>query len=285
VTYEFLRNLEDDGLYAPEIKPHSLQKIRLHNYYVSLFATAMKGGWPQRAYLGLYSGAGRARLAGSGEIVETTALSAFRPKHPFTKYIFVDKDPKCTSALRERIGALPGDFDCDVIESDVGEAIPEIVKVMPRFSADHGLLSFCFVDPFSAALDFDVIRELATRYKMDFLVLLMLGMDVRLNFKRYLEDPDDTRIGALIGDPQWRDEWNGRGLTRKDLVRFVLEKFNASMTQLGYAPSRPADSHPIRVMGKGVFLYSLVLYSKNPLGQKFWQATRAGTSPQLGLGV
>lgn len=41
--------LEDDGLYTPTVKEHSLRKIRLHNYYVSLFSTAMKNQWPQRA--------------------------------------------------------------------------------------------------------------------------------------------------------------------------------------------------------------------------------------------
>ena len=36
-------------------------------------------------------------------------------------------------------------------------------------------------------------------------------------------------------------------------------------------------------MGKKVFLYSLVFYSKNPLGQQFWQATRKSTDPQFSL--
>jgi hypothetical protein len=75
--------LEDDGLYTPSVKRHSLRKIELHNYYVSLFSTAMKNQWPQRAYLGLYSGAGRARVAETDEIVETTVMSAFRVRDPF----------------------------------------------------------------------------------------------------------------------------------------------------------------------------------------------------------
>jgi hypothetical protein len=79
----FLRGLEDDGLYTPSVKRHSLRKIEVHNYYVSLFSTAMKTKWPQRAYLGLYSGAGRARVAETDEIVETTVMSAFRVRDPF----------------------------------------------------------------------------------------------------------------------------------------------------------------------------------------------------------
>lgn len=73
-----VRGLEDDGHYTPSIKEHSLRKIRLHNHYVSVFSTAMKDKWPQRAYLGLYSGPGRARVAGTGEIVATSAMSAMQ---------------------------------------------------------------------------------------------------------------------------------------------------------------------------------------------------------------
>src|SRR4029077_4567853 len=85
VRGDFLRNLPDDELYLPSIKEHSLEKIRRHNYYARMFATSMKNKWPQRAYVGLYSGAGRARIEGTGEIIETTALSALRLADPFTK--------------------------------------------------------------------------------------------------------------------------------------------------------------------------------------------------------
>ena len=282
---DFLRGLEDDNLYAPEIKPHSLEKIRLHNYYVSLFTTSMKDRWPQRAYLGLYSGPGRARIEGTDEIVETTALSAFRLRYPFTKYIFVDDSLRCIEALRGRISALPNEHDVTLIERDVSHATPDIIEAMPAYWPGNGLLSFCFIDPFSAAFDFDVIRTLGGRYKMDFLILLMLGRDVRTNFKRYLEDPNDTRIGSLIDDPNWREEWLRQGLRMHDLIRFLLKKFDLAMTRLGYKAARPGDAHPIRVIEKRVFLYSLVLYSKDALGQQFWEATRKGTDPQLGLGL
>lgn len=279
----YLGGLEDDGLYTPDVKQHSLEKIRIHNYYLELFSTAMKGHWPQRAYLGLYSGPGRARVEGTGEVIETTALSAFRLRYPFTKYIFVDNNPLCIEALRGRIDSLPESHDVTLIQADVSEALPQIVEAMPQFRRGHGLLSFCFIDPFSAELDFEVIKTLGSRYRMDFLILLMLGRDVRTNFRRYLEDPADTRIASLIDDPNWREEWRERGLGRRDLVRFILRKFDAAMTGLGYMAARPGDSHPIRVMGKNVFLYSLVFYSKSDLGRRFWDATRRGADPQTKL--
>ena len=129
-----IRGLEDDGLYTPSIKEHTLRKIRLHNYYVSIFSTAMKTPWPQRAYIGLYSGAGRATVEETGEIVATTALSAIQMPDPFTKYIFVDNNPDCISALETRIDRLGGDHDVRYIQEDVTRAVPKIIKAMPSYS-------------------------------------------------------------------------------------------------------------------------------------------------------
>ena len=282
---ELARQLEDDGLYTPSIKEHSLRKIRLHNYYVRLFSTSMKNKWLQRAYLGLYSGAGRARVAETGEIVATTAISALALPDAFTKYIFVDNNPECIAALKARTRALGTDRDVSFIKKDVSEAVPAIIKKMPSFSKDRGLLSFCFADPFSAELDFSVLKQLASRYKMDFLVLLMLGRDVRTNFRRYLEDENDTRIAKLIDNEDWRDEWSVGGYQSNNVVRFMLEKFDEAMQGIGYRAARPDDAHPIRLLekNKNVLLYYLVLYSKHPLAQTFWNATRFGTDEQLPL--
>ncbi|MXZ20776.1 MAG: three-Cys-motif partner protein TcmP [Gemmatimonadetes bacterium] len=276
---------EDDGLHTPSIKEHSLRKIRLHNYYVTLFSTAMKNKWPQRAYLGLYSGAGRARVTETGKIVATTAVSALAVADPFTKYIFVDNNRECIAALKARASALDKGLDVSFIKKDVSTAVPAITKAMPSFSKNRGLLSFCFVDPFSAELDFSVFKELGSQYKMDFLVLLMLGRDVRTNFRRYLEDENDTRIAKLIDDENWREEWADRGYQARNVVRFMLDKFNQAMERVGYSAVRPDDAHPIRLLekNKNVLLYYLVLYSKHPLGRAFWDATRRGTDEQLSL--
>lgn len=155
---ELIRRLEDDGFYTPAIKEHSLRKIRLHNYYVRLFSTSMKNKWSQRAYLGLYSGAGRARVIETGEIVATTAISSLSVPDPFTKYIFVDNNPECIAALQARTRALGRHTDVSFITRNVSEAAPAIIKEMPSFSSDRPLLSFCFVDPFSAELDFSVLN-------------------------------------------------------------------------------------------------------------------------------
>lgn len=279
----FLRNLTDDGLYLPSIKEHSLEKIHRHNYLARMFATGTKYRWPQRAYIGLYSGAGRARVESTGEIVETTALSVFRLPDPFTKYIFVDSDLQCTQALKKRIAALPGQHDPEIILGDANEQVGSVLKALPRFSRNKGLLSFCFVDPFAANLKFRTIRALGTHRKMDFLILLMLGNDARRNFRRYHDDPSDTRIADLIDCPEWREEYRLSDDT--NIVRFLLRKFDTAMTNLGYRNAQPEHYHRVTAAGTGVMQYILILYSRHELGQAFWESTLAGSTPQLDLGL
>lgn len=54
--------MEDDGFYLPEIGAHSLDKIKRHDYYASIFSKAMAQKWTHRVYLGLYAGAGLRRV-------------------------------------------------------------------------------------------------------------------------------------------------------------------------------------------------------------------------------
>lgn len=269
--------VRDDGLYTPDIKLHSIEKIRLHNRYARIFATSMRSKWPQLAYVGLYSGGGHARISGTDEIVETSALSVLRQPDRFTDYIYVDYDQRCVEALRTRSEPLRAGARLSVIEADVNESVEQLRRALPTFSRTNGLLSFCFIDPFDLQLRFETIRRLSN-LRIDFLVLLMLGVDGRRNFKRYLLDPSSSRIGNLIDCPEWRQEYKTGG----SVVRFVLRKFDQAMQELGYL-SAADDIHPITISGMGVLQYVLAFYSKNPMGRHFWRQTRASLSPQLGL--
>lgn len=267
-----------DGLYTPDIKAHSLEKIRLHNRYAAVFATAMRPRWKQLAYVGLYAGAGHARVAGTMDVVETSALSVLRQQVPFTDYIYVDRDPACVEALRVRSALLKGSAKVTILNADVNESAAAVRSALPRFSKENGLLSFCFVDPFDLQLQFDTIRSLSD-LRMDFLVLLMLGVDARRNIDQYrrMEAPD--RIGKLIDCPDWRTKYP----SNRKIVPNLLGEFDQAMQRVNYLSASDDDAHWIKIPGMGVMLYVLAFYSKSQLGKKFWRATRTSLNPQLGF--
>ena len=271
---------EDDGLYLPEIKRHSLEKIAIHNRYAELFATAVRKKWPQRAYVGLYAGAGRARVVPTGEIVETSALVVVRQMYPFTHYVFADNNETCLGALRQRIEALNIAAACEFVPGDVNGVIAEIRRALPSYRRGMGLLSFCFVDPFDMTLQFSTIRALGD-LRMDFLVLLMLGLDARRNLRSYLHDPTSTRVGDLIDSPDWRREFQDSG--NRSIVKFILTRFDAAMSGLGYMPTTDDTRVSVYAAGTRVLQYILAFYTKSSLGQKLFKAARQSLTPQLGL--
>jgi three-Cys-motif partner protein len=266
-----------DGLLTPEIKRHSLEKIRLHNRYARIFATSMRAKWPRLAYIGLYAGAGHARVAGTTEVVETSALSVLRQPDRFTDYIYVDHNRDCVEALRLRTTPLQRDARVTIIPSDVNDSTLAVRHALPTFGRKSGLLSFCFIDPFDLQLRFSTIRSLS-HLRMDFLVLLMLGVDGRRNFQRYRTDPSSTRIGDLIDCPNWREQYDAN----HNVVHFVLKKFDEAMQSVGCL-SAADDTHTIRIAGMGVLQYVLAFYSKNAIAKHFWRETRSSLSPQFGL--
>jgi hypothetical protein len=99
------------------------------------------------------------------------------------------------------------------------------------------------------------------------------------------EDESDTRIAKLIDYPAWRDDWHSRGLRSKDLIPFLIDKFDGAMVRLGYLGETPEERKPVRVHGKGVLLYHLLFYSRDPLGKKLFQAAKTATDPQMKLEI
>ena len=104
---------------------------------------------------------------------------------------------------------------------------------------------------------------------MDSLVMLPLGSDLRRNIRRYRENEQDERVARLIDDPHWRAEWRECQEAYRYFVRLALEKFDEAMERLGYRRRQLEGTFSIKVTGMGVYLYSLALYAKHPLGEKF----------------
>ena len=269
-----------DGLYLPQIKRHSLEKITLHNRYAAIFSKAMAKQWKQRAYIGLFAGAGAAELVETGDTVETSALAVQQQPVPFTHCVYVDCNPLCIAALRARVGRSQSSTISSFIEADVNACAPEVLRALPPYGPDAGLLSFCFVDPFDLQLQFSTIRALS-RLKIDFLVLLMVGTDGRRNFHNYLRDPSSSRIETLLDSPDWRREYQQLP-GKKNALRFLLDRFDQKMISLGYLSARE-DVHPVCAAGTKVLLYMMAFYSKSELGRRFWRESRRTVSAQLDL--
>jgi three-Cys-motif partner protein len=282
---EELPNLADDGLETPEVGDWAEQKYQLVRTYAGLFARGTRKKWKNRVFVDLFAGAGRARLKGSRRIVTSSSFLALGVDVPFDRYIFCDELPANLDALRARVAREYPKTDVRFIDGDVNAKVSDVIAALPAHRPGEGVLSVCFVDPFNFGdFRFATIRALAARY-MDFLVLIPAGYDGNRNRDIYL-DGTSEKLDQFLGDGEWRAEWDR--LTRHGPQRFssfVIGQFGARMKSLDFRYESLGDAVPIKIPGMGVMLYVLILFSRDPLGKKFWKATQNACDPQQGLGL
>jgi len=236
----------------------------------------MKRKWPNLVYIDLFSGSGYAKIKGSNQIVYGSPLIALSIPVPFTKYILCEKDEELADALKTRVGRDFGDKDITLFKGDANEIVDDIKNALPRFSRESGMLSFCFVDPYSLNLHFETIKKLGN-LKMDFLILLALHMDANRNYKSYLEKEND-KIDLFIADTGWR---TAKVESNESFVRFLAEHFKKNMQELGYKVT--GTFQQIRSDAKNLPLYYLAFFSKHNLGNTFWKEVQKYSNPQQSL--
>lgn len=265
-----------DGRVVDTVREYALTKHERHRLFCDMFTVAMRPHWDQLCYVGLCSGSGRARLAGTQELVETSPLAALRAKTPFDRYVFCDSEAERLAALEERAAdvgrEMDRSFDVHYVCGDVNASIDEIVGAIPQYRLGNSVLTFCFIDPFRADISFESIRQLC-HGRVDLLVLLPLGHDIRRNWERYLR-PGHERIAQWLGDDAWRDRWaeaRDRGLLP---VQFLGQYFGKQLERIGYMPTEHRDIASIR-NSAGAMVYWLAFYSKHPRGLDFWRKSSA----------
>lgn len=273
---------EDDGFITPTVGCWAETKYDLIFNYNSLFSTGMKKQWKNRVYIDLYSGSGKAKIRNSEKIVNTSPLLAMKVKDPFDKYIFCDIDKNNIESLKARISSEYNEANVSYIIGDCNEYIDEIIKEIPPYSKDNTVLSFCFIDPFSLKLNFDTLRKLS-KFQMDFLILLALGMDGKRNIKLYIDENHD-RLDNFLGLTDWRKKWEEAEKKGINLVRFLADEFTNQMVRLGYEQEAIDNFISIRSDEKNLPLYYLAFFSKHRRGYDFWKKVKEiSTEPELGF--
>lgn len=273
-------SVNDDGRYIPEVGSWGEEKYRLLWYYADLFATSMKTKWGQRVYIDLFAGSGFARLRGTMRVVLSSPLLALSVNDPFDCYIFCDSNPDCIKALSERVEARKSDASVKFVPGDANNSVDQILSAMPRYSQNHKVLAFCFVDPFHlSSLRFETIKALSTRF-IDFLVHIP-AMDPLRNISRYTSAKNNI-VDHFLGTDSWRTRWQDqRGYIGFDL--FIARMFDNQMKSLSYRFGGVEETVLIRSDEKNLPLYRLGFFSRHELGGKFWRQARIYSDPQFKL--
>ncbi len=273
--------VEDDGLVTPEVGGWAETKYRLLALYDELFSTGMKYKWDQRVYLDLYAGAGYSRIQGTRKFLKASPMIALTVAHPFDKYIFCEERPDLLDTLKARVKEIAPQANVAYIAGNCDAEIDKIFDQIPKGSSTHKVLSLCLVDPFDFGLKFATLRRLSAA-RMDFVVLLAIGMDANRNYEHYVEG-NSKKIHEALGNTEWRERWQAVGIRRRDFRRFLAGEFCRSMESLGNL-KKPLDRMKlVRSLEKNLPLYYLALFSKSETAFQFWDAVLKYSTDQKTL--
>jgi len=254
-----------DGLIVGEVGVWATEKHdRLRKYIQASHGARAKFlppiGTGGSSYIELYSGAGRSLITGTNQIIDGSAVVAFKAGrtsgHPFSEMHLSDLEAQNSTALAQRIKALGG-----AATSYVGDANIIVDKVMNAINP-YGL-HLAFLDPFNLAqLPFSIIERMLRVQRMDMIIHVSL-QDLQRNLDEYSRDGDPTLDNFA---PGWRraiDVRQSMAALRAALIEYWL----GTIRSLG---THPATGIPLIVGEKNQRLYWLVFLSSNPLGQKLW---------------
>ena len=243
----------------------------------------MKTKWETRVYIDLFSGAGRAKIIETSNIVKSSPLISLSINDPFDYYIFCEQNSELISALHDRVNR---DYSCakvSFIEGNSNVIVEKILESLPAFNKERKMLTFCFVDPFKLDnMKFATIMQLAERF-MDFLILLPTGMDATRNMESTYVDSKSIILDEYFGTAEWRENYEHYKRQGKSIALFLTDFFAEQMQRNGYIYKGADKTVLIRSKEKNLPLYRLILFSRHELGYQFWQETKKYSDSQLDL--
>ncbi|MDP3723909.1 MAG: three-Cys-motif partner protein TcmP [Candidatus Omnitrophota bacterium] len=245
-----------DGLLVRDSGPWIHRKYFFLKRYMYIFTQGMKAKWQGRlTYIDLFAGPGRCLIRDTNSEVDGSPLIALG--YEFSEYIFVEEDPENLRVLRQRCSKSPKHKSIQIVEGDCNAVIG---KVVPEG------LSLAFIDPTGIDIHFETIRQLTSNRRVDLLMTVQFGMDMKRNFEQFRKQGSRSKLWSFLGgDVNWsavRDANTALGL------------FKERVKGLGYKAAEFREI-VVRNMQRNVPMYFLFFASKNPRGIEFWHKITA----------
>lgn len=261
VKFDPIIYVQDDDLYIDDVGAWAKEKYNLVGQYCHVFTKSMRKKWNNLVYIDLFTGSGYARIRETKKIVKNSALISLAIPYPFTKYILCEKDEIKYNTLKNRIDKDYCNYDVKVLNGDCNLIVDDIIKLIPKPSKENTVLCFCFVDPYSLNLNFSTIRKLS-KYKIDFLILLALGMAARRNQQNYLNE-ENKSVDLFLDNKNWRKDVD-LNINPNDFLKYLADAYKKNMVNLKF--QEDVIFHEVRSSDKNLSLYYLAFFSRDRLG-------------------
>lgn len=256
----------NDGMPCGEVGVWAKVKHDYLRRYVKITSATRRKhlgqGTAGATFIDLFCGAGRSRIRDSDDWIDGSALVAWRASQEsssqFTSIFVADKK----HALRQTCCTRPTNAgaQCREVPGDAAQAAAYLAN-----NLNPSQLHLFFVDPYSlGALDFRIFRALSKLRRVDFIVHVS-AMDLQRNLPGSLSNGDDEQFDRFA--PGWREAVKPASDPFEMRSR-IVEHWRSLVSSLGVHPS----THMKLVKSdQGQRLYWLVIVSKHPLAQTFWE--------------
>lgn len=259
----------DDNLPVRLVRFWTIDKLYFWNRYIEITTTAMVGH-PQWAagliYVDLFAGPGICRSKETQERLPGSPLIAANAPKPFRRILLIEKDSKSAAACEQRLREFDADERSRVFTGDCNKLIHELVTHIP-----DGALTIAFIDPTGLHAEFETIRVLSSRGRVDLLILFADALDIVRNVETYSRQPNSKLDRFLGPDCNWRDRWLRLNSHDSSTVRTFFADIYTEQLQRHLGYRRFGDQV---ISMKSQPIYRLVYASKHDRGLDFWEKAK-----------
>lgn len=248
----------------------SEDKLYYLNKYMSVFNTAMKNNWTNRAFIDLFSGPGKCVVRGIGKVISGSSLLALEQSTPFSLVISIDISSEALAALEKRGKKLNVQTKLVTFHKDCNFVVDNIRKEL-----DQSFLSLTLIDPTSMQIKYSTIKNLTCNLRMDLLINYPLHA-INRAYRDALKSNDDV-FNEFFGTDEWKEHILGLK-QQYQVATKLLTLYKKQLEKIGYKNFKELSSDQSyisdEVLVKGprnIPLYYLLFASKHPLGEKLWQ--------------
>ena len=214
-----------------KVGPWAQEKLKCLGDYLAAYTTILKEQqWCDGYYyIDAFAGAGKAKLRtgnklknsaeqllleissyGSSDEDAATYINgspyvALDLQHPFTQYIFIDKNPDRIEKLRNIKAEYAGRRHIDIVPED---AVAAIQKFLDDPSVNRTKYrAVVFLDPFGMQVPWSVIEALAQTHKIEIILNLPVGTAIQRKLPRSGEftEEQNRNLDAYFGSSDWKD--------------------------------------------------------------------------------